>query len=73
MRGSAGPIEALGHGDESDAVVLQRLDVVQAVHQGAAERSNFYTRRHSNFLAVASAISRFSPGRLDLAPLITSS
>ena len=37
------------------------------------ERASFHTRRQSIFLASASAMRRFSAGRLALAPLLTSS
>jgi hypothetical protein len=65
-------IEPLGDGDKPDPLPLKLLDIVQAVHQGAPEAIQFPDQEQSNFLAAASSISRLSPGRLALAPLIMS-
>src|SRR5262249_23179216 len=66
-------VEALGHRYEMDVVVLQGPDGVQAVHQGPPEPIQLPDQRRSNFRARALAMSRLSAGRLDFAPLITSS
>jgi hypothetical protein len=55
-------VQRLRHRDESYAVLFQHPDVVQAVHQGPAKRSNFQTRMQSSFLARASAINRIKTG-----------
>jgi hypothetical protein len=34
-------IQSLGNGDETDAVLLQRLDVVQAIHERTAKAVQF--------------------------------
>jgi len=65
--------KSLGDIDEPDAVLLQDLNVVQAVDERATKTVQLPYQEAIKFLASASATSRFSAGRLVFTPLLTSS
>lgn len=66
-------IESLGDSDEPDSVVLQDLNVVETIHQGAPEPVELPNQEAIEFPSLASPMRRFNPGRLVLEPLMTSS